>query len=430
MVKARTRKNKAALVRPKSVKALEKKVANMVISTPKKKKAKPFRSVGGMLGQGVGSMFGLGSAGKGVGKWLGSGIGSIFGSGDYDMAGPSPKYNILTNSSQPPQFSTLRQTNVVCHREYLGDIFGTTGFNNQTFSLNPGLATTFPWLATVAANYQEYRFHGLLFEFRSLITDFVTSGAPGVVVMSTNYNAASTAYTTKQQMENAEYAVSVKPTRDMIHGIECAVDQTILPERFIRNGVPPAGQDLRLYDLGLFQFATQANPIQDLGELWVSYCVEFFKPILPVLGPDAGPGFHATRNLATALSPFGGTPIRTSGSLAVTLTVNQLTIANVEPGVNFLVEIIWNPGAASVINMPLLSFINATNLLFYNNDVNGQVSTPPNGVTSASQTFSTIMTSTQTINTTIGFSIPATGLYPVGGFVDIFVSTFDPTVIN
>jgi len=59
------------------------------------------------------------------------------------------------------------------------------------------------------------------------VTDFVTNGAPGVVIMAANYNADAKNYTTKQEMENSEYAVSVKPTRDLIHGIECATDHTI-----------------------------------------------------------------------------------------------------------------------------------------------------------------------------------------------------------
>jgi hypothetical protein len=308
-----TRKNnnsKSAVATAK-VKALEARLAKLSVKKPKSKST-PFATSGQIVGKSVGSMFGRAGLGEGIGKWLGSGIGSIFGSGDYTQVGPSPVYNVLTNAKQIPQFTTNAQTNIVCHREYLGDINGTASFNNVAYPLNPGMPQTFPWLSTVAQNYQEYRIHGIVFEFKSLITDFVTSGAPGVVVMSTNYNADVGNYTTKQQMENAEYAVSTKPTTDMIHGIECAPTQTITPQRYIRSGPVPLGQDLRLYDLGTFQFATMSNPVQDLGELWVSYCIEFYKPILPINVGGSVLSSHITRGPSVSgTNPLGSTAITT-----------------------------------------------------------------------------------------------------------------------
>lgn len=311
----------------------------------KPKKSKPFSEAGSIVGNAVGGMFGNAKIGKGIGRFLGSGIGSIFGSGDYSLMGPMPKYNVLTNSTQIPKFDSTRQTNIVCHREYLGDITGTAGFNNAQYALNPGIATTFPWLATIAQNYQEYVFHGVVFEFRPLITDFITGGAPGVVVMATNYNADATAYTTKQEMENSEYAVSVKPTDALIHGIECATNQTILPQRYVRSGAVPVGQDLRLYDYGNFQFATQANPVQDLGELWVSYCVEFHKPILPLdVGGDVSSG-HTYRTGATTASQFGLIQVVNNGSLSLTTTGTVVTFF-AQPSQQYLVTCSWVAGTS------------------------------------------------------------------------------------
>jgi len=217
------------------IKSLENKVSQMQLQKKPKRKKRPtpFGDTGSIIGNRIGGMFGRSDIGKGVGRWLGSGIGSIFGSGDYSMTGQQPAYNVLVNGSQVPQFDTTRATNVVCHREYLGDIIGTTSFNNTQYPLNPGISQTFPWLSSIAANYQEFKFHGIIFEFRPLITDYVTSGAPGVVVLATNYNADVVNYTTKQQMENSEFAVSIKPTMPVIHGIECADDQTTIPHRYV-----------------------------------------------------------------------------------------------------------------------------------------------------------------------------------------------------
>jgi hypothetical protein len=347
---------------------------------PKRKKATPFADAGAITGQRLGSMFGMPML-KGVGRWLGSGIGTILGSGDYSVVGAAPAYNVLSNGNQIPKFASTKQTNIVCHREYLGDIFGTAGFNNTSYPLNPGMAVTFPWLSSIAQNYQQYKFHGIIFEFRPLITDFVTNGAPGVVIMATNYNADVPIYTTKQEMENSEYAVSVKPTRDLMHGVECATTQTVLSELYIRSGEVTAGQDLRLYDLGNFQFATQANPVQDLGELWVSYCVEFFKPVLPT---DVGGNILSAgtnRSSVTLANPFGSAVSGFFGTLDLVVTVDTLTWTG-QPGNHYVVVITYSGATATITGFTKtltgLTVTNTANLL------SPQVNTASNAHTSTS----------------------------------------------
>ncbi len=426
-VKAKSRTIKAG----SQVKALENRLNNLVINTkkPRQRKKTPFADAGSIMGRSIGGMFGNSGIGTGVGRWLGSGIGSIFGSGDYQMNGAIPKYNVITNGSQIPQFNSTRQTNIVCHREYLGDISGTAGFNNTLYPLNPGISTTFPWLSSVAQNYQEYRFHGLVFEFRSLITDFVTSGAPGVVVMSTNYNADVPAYTTKQQMENAEYAVSVKPTVNMMHGIECALGQTILPTKFIRSGNVPIGQDLRLYDQGNFQFATQTNPVQNLGELWVSYCVEFFKPVLPL---DVGGSIlsgHVFRSGVTSLLPLGATQVFASGSLPITVVGTSLTWL-AQPGQQYEILVFWGGASTVAFTPPGVTLTGLTSPPLFAGDTSGIVTTPTPTALSSNGSYNLVVKSTllNSGNVTVGFN--ATGLFPAVTGVDVVVTEFSVSVVS
>jgi len=326
---------------------MQKELAALKLAKAKKskKKSTPFKDVGGTIGAAAGRMFGVPQL-AGVGKWLGSGIGSIFGSGDYNMVGPTPEYNIL--QGQIPKFSSTHATNIVCHREYLGDIIGLAGFQNLQYPLNPGMDQTFPWLSGIAANYQQYRFHGLVFEFRSLITDYVTSGAPGVLVMTTNYNADQPAFVTRQEAENAEFAVATKPTANLVHMIECKPDETANKLYNIRTTSVPTGQDLRLYDYGLTQLITQNNPAQNLGELWVSYCVEFFKPVLAQENNYvAAASFHAARTGATSANPFGLIGFASSGTLATTITGSSVTIYNAQVGEAYLFSLSWS-GATTV----------------------------------------------------------------------------------
>jgi hypothetical protein len=355
---------------------------------------------------------------KGVGRWLGSGIGTILGSGDYSVVGAAPAYNVLSNGNQIPKFASTKQTNIVCHREYLGDIFGTAGFNNTSYPLNPGIATTFPWLSSIAQNYQQYKFHGIIFEFRPLITDFVTNGAPGVVIMATNYNADVPVYTTKQEMENSEYAVSVKPTRDLMHGVECATTQTVLSELYIRSGAVSSGQDLRLYDLGNFQFATQANPVQDLGELWVSYCVEFFKPVLP---SDVGGNVlsaETNRSVASIANPFGTTVSGSFGTLDMVVTTDTITWTG-QPGNHYVLINTWSgaPATTTAFNGTLtgIVFTNSVGLL-----------SPENGVASNAHTNTITVRCTLLNPGTVSYKLAVTGSLPP--LVSILVSEISSSI--
>jgi len=404
-----------------------KKKVNFQKPKQKTKKKTPFADTGEIIGSKVSSMFGVPWA-KGIGKWLGSGIGQIFGSGDYTMVGASPDYNVLTNGNQIPKFGTQSQTNVICHREYLGDVYGTSAFKNNTYPLNPGSSKTFPWLSSVAQNYQQYKFHGLIFEFRSLMTDFVTGGQPGVVVMATNYNSDSLAYTTKQDMENSEYAVSIKPTRDLIHGVECATNQTVLSQLYVRTGQPPAGQDLRLYDLGLFQLATQANPAAVvIGELWVSYCVEFFKPVLPT---DVGGNVtsnHTVRTSTTSASPFGTIQTSSDGDLDVAVIASNITV-NSQPGNYYLVTISWTGSVAAAIVYPTFTYSSCTQVGFWTPGDATQLTTPGAATTSTSMCYQTLVQATDTlflITASIG-----TATLPSGSTTcDIVVSSYSTEAI-
>jgi len=415
MVKSKRRVNPVVL--PPTSKAAKRRA---------KKKATPFADAGEIIGSKLGAIFNYPIL-RGAGRWLGSGIGNILGSGDYELMGPMPKYNVLMSDAQIPKFSTTRQTNVVCHREYIADISGTAAFTLAQFALNPGLSNTFPWLSTVAENYQEYRFHGLIFEFRSLITDFVSSGAPGVVIAATNYNADAPLFNSKQEMENSEYAVATKPTLNLVHAIECDVSQTILPERFVRTGSVPSGQDLRLYDLGNVQLATQGNPVQLLGELWVSYCVEFYKPILPVTvgGNVAGQVVHRTGG--TGVSPLGTTFVSANGPLGLSVTATNVAwIA--EPGNNYQLTVTWS-GTAATVAGPVVTNSSSLKLLTLYAPGSGGYYVPANGVSAATYTFQQAVTCIASGPALASIAFSTGGTVPTASDVSIELTTIDSTMI-
>lgn len=318
----------------------------VVVAPRKQKPATPFADSGAIAGKALGKLLGIPQA-SGIGRWLGSGIGAIFGSGDYQMVGQSPQYNVLANGKQIPKFMANERTNVICHREYIGDITSTTNFFNREYTLNPTDHQTFPWLSQIAVNYQQYRFHGMIFEFRPMITDFTSSGQPGVLVFATNYNAAEVAFQSKQEMENSEYAVSVKPTLPLIHAIECDPGETTITRLYTDRD---ANRDPRLTDLGKTQLATVGNFASGvvLGELWVSYCVEFFKPkLVPEIGGVLTG--HSRRGVTSIPAPLGGVQAVVSTDMP-SFAVDGTSINwRASAGTKWLVNVQWSGDVAVVL---------------------------------------------------------------------------------
>ena len=394
---------------------VEQKNKNKLTHEQRMERARFFSTLGGVAGGAAGALVGLPPLGAAVGS-LAGGVGGYFiGDGDYKMIGPMPRYNAVVNARQLPKFATSKMTNVICHREYLGDITGTTNFTNTVFPINPGQAKTFPWLSTIAQNYQEYKIHGLIFEFRSMITDYVTNGAPGTIVMGTNYNADASPFGTKAEMENTEYSASAKPTLNLLHAIECADKLNVLGNRYVRTGSLPSGQDLKFTDLGNFQVATQANPNQNLGELWVTYCVEFFKPITP---EDVGGLVQAstiTRNTGiSSATPLGLIQASNYGTLGVTTSGTNITW-NTQVGNAYIVTVFWDGPAVSYTATPSISFSNlayapGTNPTLY--------SAPSTGVTTSAVMFQLTLvatgsgsTNTSSVAFAGGTGLPSTQLW-------------------
>jgi len=222
---------------------------------------------------------------------------SALGVGEYEVSGGagstlSPVTNDIVQGGQMqgiPQFSSGPSSITISHKEYISDLFGpsatnTGGFQSQTYGLNPGLVTTFPWLSQVAANFEEYTFGQLIFTFRSTVTDFVeTNGQVGTIIMATQYNADDTPFQSKQDMMEYDLAMSGKVSGNMLHGVECDPSQLSgAPGKYTRAGPVQQGEDIKTYDHGVLNIATSNTPAQfnntSLGELWVSYTVQLRKP--------------------------------------------------------------------------------------------------------------------------------------------------------
>lgn len=274
----------------------------------------PFGSIGRAIGSGFGELVGgppmsrVGGAVGGLAHYLGK----LFGSGDYRVAPVELKYNTIINPTRIPDFVRAGAEFIrVKHHEYIGDIYtsSTAGaFRIQSYALNPGLSATFPWLGELAGGmFQQYRLNGVVFSYASRSSDSLnsTNTALGSVIMATEYDSLDAEFANRQEMENSQFAVSCKPSENMLHGIECARNQTSVSELYMRSADVPTGGDIRLYDHGRFSIATQGFQAANvnIGSLYVTYDISFLKPIQPP------PGFFTKNTYISIAAPVDATPL-------------------------------------------------------------------------------------------------------------------------
>jgi hypothetical protein len=289
------------------------------------------------------------------------------GLGDYDLDTNSVAATMTNGKigNEVPMMENTKCVNIIRHREYIGDVYSTTSlFATQTFPINPGMQETFPWGSFVANNYENYRFRGLIFEFKSEGSEFSNAVGLGYVALATQYNSQATGFSDKKAMLNHEFANSAKPSESFIHPVECAPQQLVLSELYTRAGAIPADADKRMYDIGILTLAAGGMTADGvvIGELWASYELEFYVPkasnasgvniLYEQINIDAG---------ASGTTPLGTQRTQMAFStMTGTTTSTRYTFPDGTRG-RFWYQFAWNNSSVSWV-FPTTQFINCSSL--------------------------------------------------------------------
>lgn len=283
-------------------------------------------------------------SGNVFGAELGSRLSKIVGSGDYET---STSVNSLIHPPGGPasaSFGSDPSLIRIKRREYLTDILAPSSpgsFVNYAFNINAGLRETFPFLSQVAANFEEYCFDGLVFEYISSASPYISGSALGTVIAAMSYNAQSPDFQNKYTMENSAFAVSTRIDKNLMYGIECAKGSNPQNCYYTREGASVL--PLPTTDLGKFQLALApsssiaANTV--LGELWVTYDVCLKRP---VLSPSRVGVYHLVRSsgvtVSAPLGASGTTSVQTNTGAINCIITSTSTIAfsDAVPGDVFL----------------------------------------------------------------------------------------------
>jgi hypothetical protein len=170
-----------------------------------------------------------------------------------------------------PRISASSKGIVVAHREYMSNILSSSStltFAALPLVINPGKISTFPWLSTIAGNFDKYRIRKLVV---SLVSNQPTTVA-GRIGVGIDYDS-----TDPLPADRAEFF-------SLTHHVECSAWDSItfnVPlqggERFVNSHTVT---DSKLIDYG--QIIIMSDQIVatsvNLGDVIVDYVVELIDP--------------------------------------------------------------------------------------------------------------------------------------------------------
>ena len=370
-----------------------------------------------MAGRAAGLPFNLSS----VGKHLRGVLQTVYGHGDYDTNFETVSTNSLIKGKVDGKtsltFSDGTDANRIRYREYIGELLvpeNPSAFNVTRYQINPGLASFVPVLSHLADVYTSYRMEGLMFEYVSESSDYVSHTTMGSVTLTGNHNPNQPNYNSKVEANNSNHAISRKPSKSMIFGWECKNQNA--NGYFLRDG--PTTQELGLTDIGSFQVCTSLSddytPGSKLGELWITYDV-----VLKDLKTAQHPPGHAhwrgnAVNTVTSITNLGTGSWLYNGifkSITTSTTTNYndtVTITLPYPGI--LMQLGINGNCNTAMNMAVgsgysFSIISGGEFEnYYVNNSASQINAPGTAVTAYNVACSTVILATsETVKIKIGY---------------------------
>lgn len=207
-------------------------------------------------------------------------------------------------STSAPKVVANRDSARIVHRELVMKVAGTAAFTIAgSLALNPGMASTFPWLSTQAGSWETYRFNKLRFCY---YTRTATS-SPGSVQLVPDYDAADAAPSSEFIAASYEDVQEDAPWKDIVCELRPDAMFPMGPKKFIRSSAIAANQDIKTYDAGNLFITTTDGSATNWGLVWVEYDVTLFTPQAP------SSGFAASQHITS--------PVPTSAALLPTQTL-------------------------------------------------------------------------------------------------------------
>jgi len=253
--------------------------------------------------------------------------------------------NVVTKNV-PARFRQVRGGFIVTHKEYIGELTTNgVGFAATSYSINPGLSGSFPWLSSIANRFESYLFDDLRYIYEP-VCNTTTNGS---VMMAIDYDAADPTPSSKAALMSYANATRVSPWARTVFDARRSDLRKFGVQRYVRGTTAPTNTDIKTYDIGNFFAATQgtaAGQAASLGEIYVEYSVRFMTPQIST-------GVFSQNSVTQAESQYSSIVVP-SGTEAVSLT-GEYRGSGVGP------LLWWDPATATSITPTLIFNLNSLN---------------------------------------------------------------------
>lgn len=362
------------------------------------------------------------------------------GLGAYNVAKIRKNTLIMSDPPSIKNSGKVEGGTVIRHREYLGQIMSSDSANTfkiQSYPLNPAQSDSFPWLSSIAANFEEYTPNGVMYEFRSTCSDAIASStnlALGQIMLACQYDPLDAPFASDVEMLNYEFAQSCKVSESVCHFVECDPKQSPLTHLYTRPGAPTGDSDLRFSDFGTFHIAStglQGTEVA-LGQLWATYEFIFFKPKVSLLSPVASNLFKYYSDVVTQTNPFGapGTYVYSpNNNLQCTVKQTSLTLPDLAQPTSYMIAINYFGYTAMGSSRNTFTFANCVRIECWNDGGAVDSYAPQDSLANATRTSDVFVVST--IPTGAPIITSGIDIAWSGAKIDVVVTEiayFDPNV--
>lgn len=184
----------------------------------------------------------------------------------------------VKSTTRVPKVSTTNGGCVVTHSEPITGVMSATNIDTvYSYAINPGDATTFPWLGQIANAWDFYQIRSLRFRYISRLPSTIYS----TIVLSIDYDVLDAVPTDLVQIRQIAGAVSGNGWMPLsINWSSSGVLMGSGSRKTRVGSVPPDN----LTDVGRLVIGNNTSISGICGEIWADYTVALFKPqqIAPV----------------------------------------------------------------------------------------------------------------------------------------------------